>query len=63
MENLETLPNQILTKISYTQQMIVTNITSRLPVTPNRVNEYLFSLQEYDVNTILVQTMKSRTDK
>ena len=63
MENLETLPNQILTKISYTQQMIVTNITSRFSVTPNRVNEYLFSFQEYDFNTILVQTMKSRTDK
>ena len=63
MENLETLPNQILTKISYTQQMIVTNITSRFSVTPNRVNEYLFSLQEYDFNTILVQTMKSRTDR
>ena len=41
---------------------IATDFTSKLPVTSNRGNKYLFVLNDYDSNHILICPMKSRAD-
>ena len=63
METLETRSNHVFTNIIDHQQRIETNLTGRLPVTPNRKNKYLFVLYEYNSNSILVRPMNNRMDK
>ena len=63
METLETCYNHVFTNITNPQQWIATDLTSRLPVTSNRGNKYLSFLYKYDINIILVDPTKNRTDK
>ena len=63
MEKLETHSNQVFTKIINPPKKIETHLTVHLPVTYNKVNKYIFSLYEYNRNSILTCLTKTRMDK
>ena len=62
MKPLVQRTNTVFTNIIYHKMKIATDFTSKLPVTSNRGNKYLFVLHDYDRNCILVRPMKSRVD-
>ena len=60
---LETRSNHVFIDIIDPKQWIATNLTDRLPVTSSRGNKYLFSLYEYNRNSILVLPIKKKMNK
>ena len=62
VEQLEHKTNSVITNIVNPQQHIVIELTGSFPVTSKRGNEYLLYLYNHYSNSILVRTMKSRTN-
>ena len=63
MTPLEEHTNTVFTNIINHKRQITTDLTGKLPVTSNKVNEYLFVLYKYNINGILVHPMKSISDR
>ena len=59
MNPLETHYNTVFTKTIDMKQCIETNLNRRFPVNYNRDSKYLFLLNKYDKNSILVRPIKA----